>query len=399
MKETEKKQVKLMRAEWWAGKKVLVTGASGFKGSWLSKALLELGAEVYGTVSRRVNPLSSYHLLNLEQGIIKVEADVSNRQQVFDMLNNIAPDVIFHLAATAQVPIANRDPLRAFDVNIMGTINILEGCRQLKVGRRLLVVSTDHVFGNIDEEHFNEGNNFERGVVETHYIDYSGPYDTSKSAMELCVRSYNYAYWSDLPAIGITRAANVYGYGDVGTRRVIPIFISRAINPPNEIRLTCRKNGRQFIYVTDAIAGYIRAAASLNEDDPVREGDPHYQKSNSNFPKNRTHETFTPTFHFAAQQYDATQRSFIRIEELARLIADIFSAKVVEESGCEDYAPNENAVLALNSKITCELLDWQPKVKLAEGIEKLGRWYRKISEPEELRKMLGEDIKQILQSL
>ncbi|HEY6232436.1 MAG TPA: NAD-dependent epimerase/dehydratase family protein [Pyrinomonadaceae bacterium] len=390
-------QIELKDRDWWREKKVLVTGASGFKGSWLSKALLELGAQVYGTVSRRVNPLSSYHLFNLGQGIIKVDADVSNRQQVFDMLNTIAPDVIFHLAAIAQVPIANRDPLRAFEVNVMGTINILEGCRQLGVGRRLLIVSTDHVFGNIAEQDFNEGSNFERGVIETHYIDYSGLYDTSKSAMELCVRSYNHAYWSSLPAIGITRAANVYGYGDVGTRRVLPNFINKAIQL-HEIPLTCRKNGRQFIYVTDAIAGYIRAAASLNEDDPVKDDEPNYKKSLSKFPE-RSHEAFTPTFHFAAEQYETKQNPFIRIEELANLIGEIFQAEVVPQADCRKYAPNENAVLALNSQATGEMLGWRPRVKLAEGIGRLGRWYRHISEPVELRKMLSQDIEETLQSL
>jgi CDP-glucose 4,6-dehydratase len=133
----------------WSGKKVLVTGASGFKGSWLCKVLHKLGADVYGITRQVLNPISSYNLLELEETIVKVPADITVPRQVFDVLNNIAPDVIFHLAAKAQVPVALRDPIRTFDVNVMGTLNILEACRKYAVAEKLLIVSTDHVFGFI----------------------------------------------------------------------------------------------------------------------------------------------------------------------------------------------------------------------------------------------------------
>jgi len=248
----------------WQGQKVLVTGASGFKGSWLCGILVNLGAEVYGTVRNRIHPESPYELLDLHDEIVEASADISDRQQVFDLINSIQPTVIFHLAAKAIVPVALSDPRRAFEVNVLGTVNILEACRTLRrpnrrVCERLLICSTDHVFGHVDPAALPA-----RGFDERTRVSYGGPYDTSKAAMELMVRSYHYSFWAELPAVGITRCANVFGLGDTNARRVIPYFISSA-KDTGKVDLQYNLNGRQFIYVTDAIVGYIKAAASLNE--------------------------------------------------------------------------------------------------------------------------------------
>src|SRR5437868_12342971 len=167
----------------WKGRKVLVTGASGFKGSWLCAALLRLGAEVYGTIRNIRNPLSAYRLLDLDKNVVKVSADISDRQQVYDLLNSVEPDVIFHLAAKALVPVSLRDPRRTFDVNIMGTLNFIEASRKLKVSNRLLVCSTDHVFGNVEPAELPRDENGKIvGFAEKDRVSYGGPYDTSKAA-------------------------------------------------------------------------------------------------------------------------------------------------------------------------------------------------------------------------
>src|SRR5580658_355774 len=146
----------------WEGRKVLVTGIGGFKGSWLSAYLLRLGAAVYGTGGSQSNPLSVYNLLDLDKRVVRADLDICKRQAVSDLLNSIQPEVIFHLAAKALVPAGLRDPLRTFDVNVMGTLNLVESCRELKVCERFVVVSTDHVFGNFPLEEFPS-----HGFVET----------------------------------------------------------------------------------------------------------------------------------------------------------------------------------------------------------------------------------------
>lgn len=359
----------VFRTNYWSDKKVLVTGASGFKGSWLCEILLRLGAEVYGSTRKVHNPFSSFNLLQLENRISQVDVDISDRQQVYDVINSIAPDVIFHLAAKAQVPVSLRDPRRTFEVNIMGTLNILEACRELGLGKKIsiLIVSTDHVFGATEDGQLPEG-----GYNESSRVSYGGPYDTSKSAMELCVRSYHSTYRDELPNIGITRAANVFGLGDVAFRRVIPVFIKSAIEK-GIVPLTCRKNGRQFIHVEDIIEGYIRAASILKQENLKKDKSP-----------------FTPTFHFAIQDY-AKGENFIRIEELANIVGQHFNATVKELDGCVDFAPQENPVQALNCDLTFKKLDWKPKISLPDGIANLKTWYttqNELRSEDEVRKFL-----------
>jgi CDP-glucose 4,6-dehydratase len=333
----------------WQGKRVLVTGASGFKGAWLCEVLLSLGAEVTGIAGHVANPVSSFSLFELNKKMTTLRADISVYQEAADVLNAVEPEAIFHLAAKAQVPVALRDPKRTFSVNVMGTLNILEACRVLGIGGRLLVVSTDHVFGNPKPEDVPTD-----GFVETAPVTFSGPYDTSKSAMELCVRSYYSNYRSELPAIGITRAANVFGYGDVATRRVIPNFLQSGFDR-GEIPLRYRQNGRQFIDVADIVEGYIRAAAALNPDADEVE-----------------------TFHFAIQRYPESTdgRNFVRIHELAEVCRSLFrTAKVVETPDCQDWAPHENQEQALNCDATSNRLNWHPSTGLREGLVELKEWY------------------------
>lgn len=367
----------------WSDRKVLVTGASGFKGSWLCAALSRLGARVYGTIRNQRDPLSAWDILRLHRNVVNVTGDVSDRQDVYDMINTVEPDVIFHLAAKALVPVSLRDPRRTFDVNIMGTLNIIEACRKLQVCNRILICSTDHVFGNIDPRELPEG-----GFPEKSRVSYGGPYDTSKAAMELMVRSYHYTYWHQLPEIGITRCANVFGFGDVNQRRIIPLFVRTAVSTSRNIPLRYRHSGRQFIHVTDAIAGYIRAASAL--DNRGR------NQSAESRPEERS--PFTPTFHFAIEDYQSPNEPFIRMEALARKVAGIFNA-VVDDSTCVDYPKNENQIQALNCVRTRELLNWNVKRSLDQGIKALGAWYQASGDNDSLHEMITTDLETIVANL
>lgn len=364
----------------WQNRKVLVTGASGFKGSWLCAALLKLGAHVYGTVRNQSHPLSAYSVFGLNDRVVKVRADVSDRQEVYDLLNSIEPDVIFHLAAKALVPVSIRDPRRTFDVNIMGTLNIIQACRTLKVCSRILVCSTDHVFGNIQPEELPDG-----GFDELSRVSYSGPYDTSKAAMELMVRCYHSTYWAELPSIGITRCANVFGFGDTNQRRVVPLFVRSAVTD-RKIPLRFRKSGRQFIHITDAVAGYIRAAVALDEGSARA-------KSGKARPEERT--PFTPSFHFAIEQYEGAVTPYVCMEPLARNVATLFSA-TVDDTDCIDYPPNENKIQALNCAATRAALGWSVRKTFDDSLRQLGDWYQSESKRDRLRALIEQDLDLII---
>lgn len=368
----------------WQNAKILVTGASGFKGAWLSAALLEMGARVYGTVRNQLHPASAFSLLRLDERVIAVNADICDRQEVYDMVNTIEPDVIFHLAAKALVPVGLRDPRRTFDVNINGTLNIIEACRRLKVGSRILICSTDHVFGSVPPEKLPEG-----GFNEESRVSYGGPYDTSKAAMELLVRSYHSTFWNEVPAIGITRCANVFGFGDTSLRRVVPLFVNSS-KDVKRIELRFRFNGRQFIYITDAISGYIRAMASLDEGNSRA-------KANAAPPERSP---FTATYHFAIEDYAGEAPPFyIRMNALAALVARLFGAKVEETADCVDWAPGENRIQALNCQATREALLWRAQTSLLDGLEKMGKWNDAKGNPVLQQGLLQDEVHAVVSSL
>jgi CDP-glucose 4,6-dehydratase len=401
----------------WKDKRVLVTGASGFKASWLCEVLLKLGANVYGTVRPRISPLSAYKIFGLEQKIIQVNADTSIRQQVFDMINSVNPDVIFHLAAQAIVPAAKRDPRRTFEVNIMGTVNIIEACRELKVCNRLLIVSTDHVFGNVDQKDLPK-----QGFKEDSSLNYGGdPYSSSKAAMELVVRSYYATYWNELPSLGITRCANVFGCGDANLRRIVPEFINKAIlNKKIDPRYLLTR--RQYIHITDAIAGYILAASSLNEGG--------YEEKKKKAPSaSSDKEPLTPTFHFAIENYEhkpyenylssfkeaaSPGDPFISVGGLAQIISEIYSpassSTIPVDLGYNPdklYAPHENKAQALNCETTHKTLGWKTLKSLKDALEEDSQWYLRVRGREavlntellDLRNLMNSSIDNIVRAL
>lgn len=358
----------------WSDKNVLVTGASGFKGSYLSQVLIELGATVYGTISRQNDPLSSYKFLGLDKKITEINVDITNQQELENVINKIQPNIIFHLAATSLVPVALRTPLRTFEVNLMGTLNLLESCKRLKICEKIAIISTDHVFGNISLQELPKG-----GFTEDHPVNWGGPYDTSKAAMELAVRCYHNAYWKDLPAILITRCANVFGYGDVNQRRIIPKLVGNSVIGKN-IERKYNQNGRQFIHITDVIAGYIKAVSFVDK----------YTFKSENVP-------FTPTYHFAIERYGNSKEPFIRMSELEKIISDLYGVSI-EGTGI-DYAPDENKVQALNCKKTKKDLKWKPIKEFKEGIKELGKWYESLNNTQGPGYLIQQSCDEIINNL
>jgi nucleoside-diphosphate-sugar epimerase len=205
--------------------------------------------------------------------------------------------------------------------------------------------------------------------------------------MELMARSYHYTYWDELPAIGITRCANVFGYGDTNERRVIPLFVNNAACG-RPIHLKYRRSGRQFIHVTDAVSGYILAASSL-DGHGLRQVD---------CDRPDTRSPFTPTFHFSIEDYPDTNEPFIRMDHLAKEVASIFPV-AIDDSGCIDFPKNENKVQALNCVRTRSVLNWGVAKTLKQGVADLGEWYKAATDAAETLRMLETDLDTILLTL
>lgn len=357
-------------SDWWKKQRVLVTGASGFKGSWLCSVLAELGAEIHGTVANSINPESACELLGLRNKIVQYSVDLSDRQQVSDMVSSVMPSVIFHLGAKAIVRECLRDPVRAFDANAMGTLHVLEACRQHKINcQRLLICSTDHVFGAIDEG--------EIPIPERCKPRYGGPYETSKAVAELIAQCYYKTYIKDFGddfRMCITRAANVFGFGDTQASRIIPrqmrLLSEHIQSGKGYLEYQYQDNGRQFLHVADAVSGYILAVSRLDRIDPEQQD--------------------LPTFHFCIESYGRYARdkeSFIRLREIVELIVDVANkspditipVECKPHKDLKGYVPNENPVQGLSCEDTKGQLNWSPDYDLKQGLEELLQWY--ISKP------------------
>jgi CDP-glucose 4,6-dehydratase len=350
--------------------RVLVTGMSGFKGAFLAYLLCLLGAKVIGTVGRRYPSESSYGLLGLDRIISEVRhLDVTDRESVRDLLNTVRPEVVFHLAAKSTVPECQGDPVRAFNVNVLGAVNSLDACRSFPDVQTVLMCSTDHVFGPVDEAQLPL-------PEDTPLGGHGAPYDTSKACMELAVRTMVASYPDELPRVGVTRGANFFGPGDTASRRVIPTFIEKGLST-GRIPLTTRRNGRQFIPVIDGVTGYVLAAARLSNlpvvlDDLCRPA--------------------VTTFHFALERYPGTDSPYMRIDDLAQLVATITGARVEEQPNCVDYMPHENPVQALSTAATRRALGWEPAQDFAEALADLVDFMRHTKSHRERARQTHEAV-------
>jgi len=222
--------------------RVLVTGGHGFLGSWLSKALLEAGAEVV-TIRRDEPVRSSLELLGLDRELATVPGDICQPGLVARVLNEYDVESVFHLAAQATVATANRSPASTFEANIRGTWTLLEACR-MHGTERVIVASSDKAYGRQAELPYRE----QQPLLATY------PYDVSKAACDMIARSY----WStfELP-VAVTRFANLYGGAETNHTRLIPEAVCAALagRPP-----VLRSDGspeRDFLYVEDAARAYL----------------------------------------------------------------------------------------------------------------------------------------------
>lgn len=241
----------------WADERVLVTGAQGFIGSWVTGRLLAEGATV--VVPRRDEPAQSrFKIEGLQERCDIAQVDLVDHQAIVRVLNEHAITTVFHLAAQTIVGIANRSPLSTFESNIRGTYNLLEACRVTgEVGdpvARIVVASSDKAYGSHEVLPYRE--DFELKAIY--------PYDVSKACTDMISRSYAVTY--GLP-VAVTRLANVYGGGDFNMSRVVPDTVQALIDGKRPVIRSDGSPQRDYIYAEDAAAGYLTVAESLDREE------------------------------------------------------------------------------------------------------------------------------------
>ena len=238
------------------GKKVLITGHTGFKGSWLSFWMFLNGAKVLGISSNIPSTPSNFKALKLNNKIKSKEIDLRNSKKIINTILNFKPDYIFHLAAEAIVKRAYKNPKYTWETNTIGTINILEGIGKLKKKVTAIIITSDKVYKNLE---------IFRGYHENDTLGGFDPYSASKASADLAVQSYFNSYLKNKKNINIciARAGNVIGGGDWSEGRLIPDCIKRwSSNKIVEIRNP--KSTRPWQHVFDVLNGYIKLAVKLS---------------------------------------------------------------------------------------------------------------------------------------
>lgn len=243
--------------EFYKGKKVLVTGHTGFKGSWLCKILLNAGADVTGySLNPPTNP-NLYEMIELGKQMNSVIGDVRDLEHLKEIFAEVQPEIVLHLAAQPIVRNSYKDPVYTYETNVMGTVNICECVRLNPCVKSFLNVTTDKVYHN---------NEWEWGYRENDPLDGYDPYSNSKSCSELVTHSYINSFFNDMDvAVSTARAGNVIGGGDFANDRIIPDCI-RAAEKKETIIVRNPHSTRPYQHVLEPLAVYLMIAQKQYED-------------------------------------------------------------------------------------------------------------------------------------
>lgn len=238
------------------GKKVLITGHTGFKGSWLTSWLLELGADVYGISIDIPTKPSMYEVLNLKEKIHDYQLDVRDYESLFSAIAEIRPDFIFHLAAQPIVSMSYKDPVGTITTNVLGTLNVLESLRILDYPCVAIIITSDKCYDNVE---------WAWGYKETDHLGGKDIYSGSKGAAELVFKSYYHSFFSKAGSkvrIASARAGNVIGGGDWALDRIVPDCM-RAWSNNQNVEIRCPDSTRPWQHVLEPLSGYLNLAVEL----------------------------------------------------------------------------------------------------------------------------------------
>lgn len=254
-----KQQAEMFNNEF-AGKKVLVTGHTGFKGTWMTLWLQRLGAEVVGLADRIPSEPSHYDAIGLEQSVRTHWLDIRDTEAVPAAIAEEAPDFVFHMAAQALVKASYDDPVGTYSINAIGTANVLEGLRRLTTPCTAILITSDKCYENVETYY---------GYREDDRLGGADPYSASKAAAEIIISSHTRSFFGGDDGerhvrIAVTRAGNVVGGGDWAADRLVP-DVARAWSKGENVTIRRPQATRPWQHVLEPISGYLQLAAELSE--------------------------------------------------------------------------------------------------------------------------------------
>jgi CDP-glucose 4,6-dehydratase len=342
--------------DFYKNKKIFLTGHTGFKGTWLCHILLNFGADVTGYALEPPTNPSLFTQIGLEKRMYSERADVRDRENLIQIIKNVKPDIVFHLAAQPLVRFSYREPALTYETNVMGTVNILDAVRLAPSVRSFVNVTTDKVYENRE---------WCWGYRENENLCGFDPYSNSKSCSELVTYSYRNSFFFDdkAPAISSARSGNVIGGGDYSVDRIIPDCV-RAVQEKKEIIVRNPSSIRPYQHILDTLHGYLLLAEKQFE--------------------NKTIE--------GAYNFGPDDESCLTTGDLARLFCS-FWGEGISWKEQSDNGPHEANFLKLDCSKAKTALGWKPQWEIKTAVEKVIE-FAKIKKDEEKIESIDKQIQE-----
>ena len=333
--------------DFYRGKTVLVTGHTGFKGSWLSWTLLMMGAKVVGVALPARTDKDIFVLTGLQKYVEHHEFDIRNFERLTGLVSVVKPDVVFHLAAQPLVRQSYEEPLSTFTTNIIGTTNILEALRLAGGVKAAVIVTTDKVYENHESFY---------GYRETDQLGGHDPYSGSKAAADIVIDSYRRSFFAPEEynethntLVATARAGNVIGGGDWSPSRLVPDIMRAVLLGDRVVTLRNPKSIRPWEHVLESVSAYLTLGANLGEGKQSIAG-------NWNF----------------GPSYDSFVSVGDVVEKTLKFIGDgVLAIK-------EDSSRHETNELVLDVTKARRLLGWQSKWDIDKTLQTTALWYRSV---------------------
>ena len=324
----------------WQGRRVMVTGDTGFKGGWLALWLHQLGAEVTGFSLAPPSDPSLFDQAGLADLMHHVHGDIRDAPTFDAALYAVRPEIIFHLAAQPLVRESYVTPVETWATNVMGTVHLLDSARRLEGLAGVVCVTSDKCYDNRE---------WDRPYREGDAMGGHDPYSSSKGAAELAIDSFRRSYFADGPLIASVRAGNVIGGGDWADDRLVPDII-RALLAGEQPRIRSPQSVRPWQHVLDALSGYLAVGERLLAGD----------------------RTAATAWNFGPSDDDTRPVSWI----VEQMLAAWGAAGWTTPDGAH---PHEAVTLKLDSSKARAALGWQPRLGLAAALDKVVEWHRAVA--------------------
>lgn len=325
-----------------SSKRVLITGHTGFKGSWLAVWLQQMGAEVLGvSLKEPISNPSHFSVIGLENHVTNKYLDLRSYSEISAVVSSFQPDYIFHLAAQALVRRSYADPRRTYGTNLMGSMHVLESVSEMTTPCRVIMITSDKVYKNHD---------WLWGYRENDAIGGDDPYSASKSATELMINSYIKSFFpiEGNVRIAIARAGNVIGGGDWAVDRIVPDCVQRW-GSGESVRIRKANATRPWQHVLEPLSGYLKLALALNAD---------------------------PTLHSEAFNFGPDTAEEKTVGQLVSLMSEMWPGRAKYEIETNpDCRFQEATLLKLNCDKAGQILKWRPTLTFSETVSLTTEWY------------------------